>query len=164
MAPVLPPVARFIFNILEPLSLLAGFLDPILNTSDFVSSQLPSTSTARVAYTLTPTDRVLALQLGNVYGLIGMIGVAVLYTTAEPKVVRNYLIACAIADVGHLWAICTVMGYTDFVTVWEWNMMAWGNIGMTTFLFVSRILYLCGELDEDEDEIPTESKKGMKMV
>ena len=38
-----------------------------------------------------------------------MIGVGVLYTTREAKVVRNYLLACAIADVGHLYATYAVM-------------------------------------------------------
>lgn len=38
-----------------------------------------------------------------------MIGVAVLYTTTEPKVVRNFLIACAIADIGHLYVTYSVM-------------------------------------------------------
>ena len=38
-----------------------------------------------------------------------MLGVGVLYATTDAKVVRNYLLACAIADVGHLYATYAVM-------------------------------------------------------
>lgn len=149
MANILPPIPRTVFTVLEPISLLAGFLAPILNTSHFVSTQLPATSPNLAAYGITPTDRVLALQLGNVYGLIGMIGIGVLYATNEPKVVRNYMVACAIADIGHLWVTCAVMGFNDFCDVLGWNEMAWGNIGVTAMLFASRMLYLVGAFGED---------------
>ena len=32
-----------------------------------------------------------------------MVGVSVLYTTTEANVVRNFLLACAVADIGHLY-------------------------------------------------------------
>ena len=38
--------------------------------------------------------RLVALQLGNTYGLVFLIGVGVLYSTNEIKVVRAYLVAC----------------------------------------------------------------------
>ena len=78
-----------------------------------------------------------------------MLGVGVLYTTTDPRVTKNFLIACAIADIGHLWVTGAVMGGKAFVSVGEWNEMAWGNIGVTAFLFVSRVLYLAGFLGED---------------
>lgn len=117
MASILAPIPRFIFTVFEPLSLVAGFAVPILNPSYFVSLQVPSQAPSAVPYNLTPTDRILALQLANTYGLLCMVGVGVLYATTEPKVVRNYLIACAIADVGHGWATGAVMGWEDFVNV-----------------------------------------------
>lgn len=43
-----------------------------------------------------------AYQLGNIYLLLAMVGVAVLYSTTEAKVVRNYVIALWIADIGHV--------------------------------------------------------------
>lgn len=145
MASILPPVPRIIFTILEPISLLAGYLAPLLNTSKFVSSQVPNA----IPTALTSTNRVLALQLGNCYGLVGLIGVGVLYATSEPKVVRNYIIACAIADVGHLWATYAAIGHESFMNVWSWNDMAWGNIGITASLLVFRILYLMGLFGQD---------------
>lgn len=38
-----------------------------------------------------------------------MVGVGVLYTTTEAEVVRNFLLACAIADMGHLYVTYAVM-------------------------------------------------------
>ena len=38
-----------------------------------------------------------------------MVGIGVLYSTTEAKVVRNFLLACAIADVGHLYVTCAVI-------------------------------------------------------
>lgn len=145
MSTIFPPLPRLIFTILEPLSLLAGYLAPLLSTPHFVSSQVPSA----LPSALTPINRVLALQLGNCYGLIGLIGVGVLHATNEPKVVRNYIIACAIADVGHLWATYAVIGRQAFVDVGSWNDMAWGNIGITAALLVFRVLYLMGFLGQD---------------
>jgi len=78
-----------------------------------------------------------------------MIGIAVLYTTKDPKVVRNFLFACAVADVGHLYATYYVMGYDDFVNVLRWNSMGWGNIGVTSGLLVVRVLYLAGAFGDD---------------
>lgn len=54
-----------------------------------------------------------------------------LYTTTELKVVRNYLIALWIADIGHI-AVCYVgLGFERFVDVASWNSMTWGNVGAT---------------------------------
>jgi hypothetical protein len=74
--------------------------------------------------------RVVALQLGNLYLLMAMVGLAVLSTTSEVKVVRNYIIALWIADLGHIFACWLAMG-DAFFDVARWNAMAWGNVGMT---------------------------------
>lgn len=148
MAAILPAFPRFVFTIFEPIALVAGYLSPMLDTKGFVNSQLPSTS----IITISPsaTNRILALQLGNVYGLLAMVGVGVLYSTTEAKVVRNFLLACAIADVGHLAVTYAVMGYTDFMDVQGWNPMGWGNIGITLGLFLVRVLYLMGAFGKDK--------------
>ena len=83
------------------------------------------------------------------YGLTAMIGIGVLYFTSEAVVVRNFLVACLLGDMGHLWATYHVIGYNNFVDVRNWNTMAWGNIGFTTFLLVTRVLYLSGAFGKD---------------
>lgn len=94
-------------------------------------------------------SRLVALQLGNCYGLLFLAAVAVLYTTTEPKVVRNYLIALWIADIGHV-AVCYFgLGFERFVDVASWNSMTWGNVGAT----VSEVF-----LEKPEDRLADEFK------
>ena len=73
----------------------------------------------------------LPCRLGNIYLLLAMVGVAVLYTTTEAKVVRNYVIALLLADISHVGITCYVMEYERTIAVANWNPMAWGNIGVT---------------------------------
>ena len=144
MALTLPFFPRFVFTIFEPLSLVAGWLGPTFSTQYFVRAQLPSVSTETAWEPSTwPTTQILALQLGNVYGLLALIGVGVLYQTTEPKVIRNFLVACAVGDLGHLYVTYEVMG-KDFWDIGHWNDLAWGNIGITSFLFATRCLQLAG--------------------
>ena len=91
----------------------------------------------------------LALQLGNVYALIALIGFGVLYQTNDPKVVRNYLIACAVGDIGHIWQSYVGIGHANFMAVQSWNSMTWGNVGVTALLLVTRVGYLLGLFGQD---------------
>lgn len=70
-------------------------------------------------------------RLGNIYLLMAMVGVVILYTTTEAKVVRNYIIALWLADMGHVAITCYIMEYKRVINVTAWNAMAWGNIGAT---------------------------------
>ena len=152
MASRLPPVARFVFMILEPISLVAGCVVPFWNTQHFVALQLPSNEKGIAAPEMTQTERMLALQLGNMFGLVSLIGLAILYGASEMGVVRKYLAACAIGDVGHLWAVYTGMGHKKFFDMQTWNDYAWGSIGFTSFLLACRTLYLTGNLGQDSME------------
>lgn len=87
--------------------------------------------------------RLVALQLGNAYGLLFILGVTTLHTTTELKVVRNYLWALWIADIGHIGITAYLLGYDRFMAFSDWNAMTWGNIGATVsrelcFIFLSR--------------------------
>jgi hypothetical protein len=75
--------------------------------------------------------KLVALQLGNTYGLVFLIAIAVLYTTSEIKVVRNYLVACWLADISHVYVCYHVLGWASFVDVAHWNAMTAGNVGAT---------------------------------
>jgi hypothetical protein len=94
-----------------------------------------------------------------------MLGVAVLFTSTELKVVRNYLWALWIADLGHVGLTAYLLGYDRFMAVGNWNAMTWGNIGATvrstestfivdpltclqTFLCLTRTAYLLGLFGE----------------
>lgn len=86
-------------------------------------------------------SRLVALQLGNAYGLLFLVGVAVLYTTVELRVVRNYLVALWIADIGHVAVCYYALGYDRFVDVGSWNSMTWGNVGATVSRPLSLLLH-----------------------
>jgi hypothetical protein len=60
-----------------------------------------------------------------------MLGVAVLYTSTELNVVRNYLWALWVADLGHIGLTAYSLGLDRFIAVSEWNAMTWGNVGAT---------------------------------
>lgn len=105
---------------------IAGWAGATLDPSWFIKEQ-----TSTPSLTVDDNSRLVALQLGNCYGLLFLAAVAVLYTTTELKVVRNYLIALWIADIGHI-AVCYLgLGYERFVDVASWNSMTWGNVGAT---------------------------------
>jgi hypothetical protein len=60
-----------------------------------------------------------------------MVAIAVLYSTTEPKVVRNYVIALWLADIGHIATTGYVMGIDRFVDFANYNPTTWGNVGVT---------------------------------
>ncbi|KAJ5930451.1 hypothetical protein N7466_005944 [Penicillium verhagenii] len=141
MPTILPRWPHILFGIVEPISLVAGSLSPIFDLDGFIYGQTPHVPAPMLQH---PSSVALAYQLGNLYNLLFLVGVGVLHATTEPKVLRNYLIALAIADVGHVYATYIAMGWEAFVDVGAWNALTWGNIGATAFLFVNRVLYFLG--------------------
>ncbi|OAX81031.1 hypothetical protein ACJ72_04633 [Emergomyces africanus] len=155
MNTILPLWPHIVFAVLEPISLIAGFCFAIFNNAKFVAGQTPNS--------LTPSElplstQAISSQLGNLYLLLMVVGVGVLYSTSEPKVVRNYLIALAVGDLGHIYATYWFIGFDDLINVMEWNDLMWGNIGFTGILFVNRIAYLLGMFG------PAESPNGTKKT
>lgn len=160
MASRLPTIPRLIFTVFEPLSLyihkipcplplytcfvrhsplltsfqssIAGWTGATLNPAWFIHEQ-----TSTTPLSVDDNAKLVALQLGNTYGLVFLIATAVLYTTSEIKVVRNYLVACWLADISHVYVCYHVLGWARFVDVASWNSMTWGNVGVT----VSSCLY-----------------------
>lgn len=118
-----------------------GALSPVFDLDGFINGQTPLVPASASQH---PSSVALAFQLGNLYGLLFLIGVAVLHTSTDPKVIRNYLIALAIADVGHVYATYFAMGWEAFIDIGSWNALTWGNVGATGFLFLNRILYFLG--------------------
>ncbi|KAI1815425.1 hypothetical protein GGS20DRAFT_543713 [Poronia punctata] len=129
MASRLPSFPRTVFTVIEPISLIAGCLGPLIDADWFIASQIDDGPGANVAS--SENARLVALQLGNAYGLLFLVGVAVLYTTTELRVVRNYLIALLIADITHVGLTCQGLGYDRAVDVAGWNAVTWGNVGFT---------------------------------
>ncbi|KAE9991131.1 hypothetical protein EG327_000428 [Venturia inaequalis] len=162
MPPHLPPFPNFIFTIFEPLSLLAGFLSPLLTPQYFISSQLPSPTNTNPNTTANTdaTTILLARQLGNTYLLLGLLGLFILHTTSEVKVVRAYLWALWVGDIGHVGFTLWAMGWEGFVDVAGCNAVVWGNVGVTGFLFGVRSLYFWGVFGEGGGKGKGKGKRG----
>ena len=137
---------------------IGGWLAPIFDLQGFIVGQIPL-SPAPEELEVQATSFALAYQLANVYGLMALLGAGVLYATSEPKVLRNYLVALAIGDVGHIYVTYLAMGPALFFDVGGWNALTWGNVGVTAFLFVNRLLYCLGVFGYAEGGSVKEPKK-----
>jgi hypothetical protein len=135
---------------------LAGFLCPLLTPELFITSQLPTPTLPLVSS--DATTRLLAVQLGNAYLLLGFLGLFILNTTTEIKVVRAYLWALWLGDIGHVGFTLWAIGWEGTLDVEKWSAVTWGNIGITAFLFAMRCAYL-GGLFERRSRRKTEVKK-----
>jgi hypothetical protein len=62
---------------------------------------------------------------------MAFMGVAILFTTSELKVVRAYLVALWLGDIGHLAFTSYGLGWDMSMSPLKWNATTWGNIGMT---------------------------------
>lgn len=111
----------------------------------FVSTQLP----AEPPHPLFPVEHVLALQLGNCYGLLGLMGTFIMNATSEVAVVRAYLRALWLGDIGHTGVTMWALGWDGALAWRDWNAMAWANVGFTVLLFVCRSLYFLGAFGPD---------------
>ncbi|KAE8147801.1 hypothetical protein BDV25DRAFT_27337 [Aspergillus avenaceus] len=131
-----------LFGVFEPLSCFGGYLFPAGDITKFI---VDSTPNVEPPATIHPHSIVLAGQLGNIYALLGFLSFILLYSTRDPKVLRNYVLAYCFSDINHLYATYRGVGWDTFVDPRAWdNVLTWGNIGLTVFMFVNRVLYLCG--------------------
>ncbi|MCJ1355788.1 MAG: hypothetical protein MMC33_005780 [Icmadophila ericetorum] len=147
MAATFPPFPRLVFTILEPISLVGGWYISTFATQKFIHDQypiLPSTPTLTPSLLSTPNAQMLAFQLGNLYLLCALLGVFILNSTTDIKVAKAYILALAIADVGHVAPTLWVMGRERSLDLAGWNAVAWGNVGVTAALFVVRVTWLAG--------------------
>jgi hypothetical protein len=131
----------------------------VISPEFFISSQLPESSVLKPhKHSVDPTSTLLAWQLGNAYLLLGLLGLFILNTTSELKVVRAYLWALWIGDIGHVGFTLYAMGWDASVDVEKWNPVMWGNVAITAFLFLTRSIYLSG-LFEGRSRSKTALKK-----
>ncbi|KAK4194128.1 hypothetical protein QBC40DRAFT_291358 [Triangularia verruculosa] len=157
MTSQLPAFPRFVFTIAEPISLISGTIGAVVLPRYFITAQTPTPILSFPEQSL-----LVAQQLGNMYFLAFLLGLFVLHSTTEIKVVRSYLWALWLADIGHMAVTCRVLGWEESVNILRWNEMTWGNLGATGFLFAVRSLYFLGAFGRDgEDE---EDKRGRKKT
>lgn len=62
---------------------------------------------------------------------MGFVGLAVLLSTSELKVVNRYLFALWLGDIGHIFLSCYGLGYDRATDPEQWNGMFAGNVIFT---------------------------------
>ncbi|VUC33165.1 unnamed protein product [Clonostachys rosea] len=155
MAVLLPPIPRVIFSILEPISLVGGFLGAVADPSWFMAQQIPQTQTVST----TEGAVIVTMQLGNLYLLMAFMGLFILNTTSEAKVVRAYLLALWLGDIGHVGISLYGLGWDKAMNISEWNGTTIGNVAVTIFLFVTRSSYFLGLFGPDRQPVSGSKKK-----
>lgn len=155
MASILPTAPRLVFTVLEPLSLVAGFFGPMISPEWFLAEQIAGSPQQGI----TRNAQMVVYQLANIYLLMALVGIGVLYATTESRVVRNYLIALAIGDLGHVGITYYVMEHEKAIDIANWTSVTWGNIGFTAFLFFFRLAYLFGLFGQDRQSRPVKQGK-----
>ncbi|KAF7156426.1 hypothetical protein CNMCM5623_010096 [Aspergillus felis] len=180
MSTIFPTWPHILFAVIEPITLyvltaiymfhfmqstdrhsIGGWALPFWDLKAFITDQIPGITGPEFIH---PTSATLAFQLANVYGLLSILGIGICYSTTEPRVLRNYLYALAIADVGHIYVTYCCMGHDRFVDVMNWNVLTWGNVGVTGFLMINRIAYLTGLFGEAKGAANKIQKRGVKQV
>ncbi|EEH41897.2 hypothetical protein PAAG_03818 [Paracoccidioides lutzii Pb01] len=91
---------------------IASFWAAFFDVNKFVFGQTPNSLTPAE---LPSSTQAIAYQLGILYLLLELVGAGVLYSTPEPKVARNCLIALAIGDLRHIYATYSCIGFDDFI-------------------------------------------------
>jgi hypothetical protein len=114
-------------SILTVYNSVAGFAGAVADTPWFVQQQVPQ----KVPVPVTENSIVLAWQLGNIYLLLAFVAVALFTSTSEIKVIRRYLVALALGDVGHIGWTAYGLGMERMSKIGEINLMTWANIAPT---------------------------------
>lgn len=138
-----PLLYRLFFLYLEPLSALAGAYAAAFHPRQYLSmthapSAAPSSAPLPVA-----TSTAL-LQLANLYLLFALNEALVLRAApADRRVWTTLLFGLLVADVGHLASLWRLDAGV-YVRFWEWNAMAWGNLGVVYVGAGMRVAFLAG--------------------
>jgi len=154
----LPAWPLILFGLLEPAALVWGYYIALTTPEEYYAAQVPDSTILSKA--LSPQSLSLTLQMGNVLLLLAFVAVICCWTK-DRTVARNYLIAVALADFGHIYASYRAMGDKLFWDVGQWNDMAWGNIGVSAFLNINRwaaVLGLFGKIGSKVSSNNTKQK------
>lgn len=126
---------------------LAGLLAFILDPQSSVNDQLPH----EPPHKIHQSEMLVLMQFNSVLFLLSIIGVSILHSTSEAKVVRAYIRSLCFGDFSHVSCTLYMLGKEGVTDYHSWTPLVWGNVAFTCFLFVSRCLYLAGVLGKDKE-------------
>ncbi|KAK4699477.1 hypothetical protein P7C70_g6779, partial [Phenoliferia sp. Uapishka_3] len=140
----IPISYRLFFLYIEPLSALVGAYYAHFQPSAYLHLTHASSFPSPTFTPSTGTTAVLS-QLANLYLLFAINEGLVLRSTTDRKVWRTLLFGLLVADLGHLWSVKgTGTSWEVYCKFWEWNEMAWGNVGFVYAGALTRVLFLLG--------------------
>jgi len=137
----LPTWPLILFGVLEPAALVWAYVITLSDPQQYYSDQAPQGLLSN--HVFTPQSLSLTLQLGNVFLLLAAMAVICCFTT-HSEISRRYLIAVALADLGHIYAIYSAVGDKVFWDLNQWNQMTASNVGVSVFLHINRLLTVAG--------------------
>lgn len=128
----------YVFVLLfSPIS-VAGFLGVLKDPAWFIAEQIQQP----IPVAVSENSVVVAHQLGNMYLLGFFIAMSVFLTTSETKVIRAYLVALLLGDIGHIAFTCLALGKDRMLRPHEWNTMTCANIGFVVSFSIVLLLSL----------------------
>ncbi|TVY47596.1 hypothetical protein LOCC1_G002336 [Lachnellula occidentalis] len=138
----LPRLYSLFFLSIEPLATLAGAYYAYVHPATYLSlthTQISSTPLSSIPSPLPLSTAIALTQLANLYLAFALNEALVLRSTADLRVWRTLLFGLLVADFGHLWSV-NALGMGVYWRIWEWNCMAWGNVG---FVYVGALMRMC---------------------
>jgi hypothetical protein len=139
----IPLPYRLFFLTIEPLSALLGAYFAHFKPHLYLRlTHLPSSP---ISPAFIPTSTLISLsQLANLYLLFALNEALVLRAASSNlSVWRTLLFGLLIADLGHLYSVAPLGGGV-YWRAWEWNVMAWGNVGFVYAGAATRVCFLLG--------------------
>jgi hypothetical protein len=129
-------VYRLFFLIIEPISALAGAYMAYFQPANYLTLTTPLSPSPS---DLPLSTSIVLTQLANLYLLFAINEGLVLRSTSDLRVWKTVLFGLLIADLGHLYSV-KGLGVAGYWKIWEWNAMAWGNVG---FVYAGALMRIC---------------------
>jgi hypothetical protein len=129
---------RLFFLVIEPISALAGAYMAYFHPTNYLTLTTPLSPSPN---DLPLSTSIVLVQLANLYLLFALNEALVLRSTSDITVWKTVLFGLLVADLGHLYSV-KGLGLGGYWRVWEWNAMAWGNVGFVYAGALMRISFL----------------------
>ncbi|KAJ6577645.1 hypothetical protein B0H19DRAFT_1120772 [Mycena capillaripes] len=138
----IPFIYKLFFLYIEPASALAGAYYSAFRPDDYLKDlSLPGGMLEPSP--LTTQNKIVLLQLANLYLLFTLNEHLVLSSTNSLKTWRRLLFGLLVADFGHLISMAP-LGVDVFWRVGDWNAMVWGSVGFVYAGASMRMSFLAG--------------------
>ena len=132
----LPMFYKLFFLVIEPISALAGAYMAYFQPAKYLTLTTPLSPSPSE---LPLSTSIVLVQLANLYLLFAINEGLVLRSTSDMTVWKTVLFGLLVADLGHLYSV-RALGFGGYYRFWEWNVMAWGNVG---FVYAGALMRIC---------------------